>query len=278
MFEALDAVILLLLLVGSAGLGMVVKSRLPERHQSRETIELVGFVITLLVTFAALVMSLLIYSVKGAFDQGNTDMAAIAGHVVQLDQCLRNYGPETANARIDLRRYTEGVIASTWPGEARLRGEAHPATAPPVTPGGMESRKLGSMLNQIGLSVRHLTPANDLQRGMAASCLDDYRNLEAARWVVIEEARSTISVPFYLVLVFWLVVIFACFGLNAPRNAFVFIIMALCAVSIASAVFVILDMDTPFTGYLKISSQPMRNAFADISLPYVPPSPAAQSR
>lgn len=267
MGEALDAVIVLALLIGSAAFGMFVRTRLPERHRSHETVELVSLVITMLVTFAALVMSLLTYSVKGAFDQGNTDMAAIAGHIVQLDQCLRNYGPESASARQQLRAYTAGVIASTWPHEARSPGDYYPPNAPSVSAGGMESRELGRLLNRTGLAIRHLTPADDFRRGIAASCLDDFRSLELARWTVIEEAHSTISLPFYLVLVFWLMVIFACFGLNAARNTFIFLIMALCAISIASAVFVILDMDTPFTGTLIISSRPMRNALADISLP-----------
>lgn len=271
MGEAPQAFIVLLLLIASAGGGMFVKSRLSERHQSRETVELVGLVITMLVTFAALVMSLLTYSVKGALDQGNTDMAAIAARIVQLDQCLRNYGPETGNIRVSLRSYTAGVIASTWPGEPKPPGAIYPTNVRPVSPGGMESRNLGAVLNGIDLAIRRLQPANLLQRGLAASCLADFQGLEQARWTVIEEARSTISMPFYLVLVFWLMVIFVCFGLNAPRNLFVFVTIALCAVSIASAVFVILDMDTPFTGTLRISSQPMRNAYADITRPYVPP-------
>ncbi|MDA8050587.1 MAG: hypothetical protein M0002_11375 [Rhodospirillales bacterium] len=50
---------------------------------------------------------------------------------------------------------------------------------------------------------------------------------------------------FCAVLVFWLAVIFACFGLNAPRNAFVFIMIVLSPVSIASALLVILEVDTP---------------------------------
>jgi hypothetical protein len=272
MREAPEAFVVLLLLIASAGGGMFIKSRLAERHQSRETVELVGLVITMLVTFAALVMSLLTYSVKGALDQGNTDMAAIAARIVQLDQCLRNYGPETGDIQVSLRYYTAGVIASTWPGETKPPGANYPANVRPVSSGGMESRNLGAIVNRIDLAIRRLEPANPFQHGLAASCLADFQGLEQARWTVIEEARSTISMPFFLVLVFWLMVIFVCFGLNAPRNWFVFVTITLCAISIASAVFVILDMDTPFTGSLTISSQPMRNAYADITRPYAPPA------
>ncbi len=266
MQEAERAAIVLVLLLISAALGMFIKGRLSERHHSHETVELVGLAITMLVTFAALVMSLLIYSVKGAFDQANTDMATFAGRIVQLDQCLRNYGAaETADARELLHIYTGTVIATTWPDQPKPPGYDTSIRAAPISPGAMESPALGNIINTIGLAIRQLHPADGLQRGFSSSCLDDFRNFENARWTVNEEAHSTISVPFFVVLVFWLVVIFVTFGLNAPRTTFVFIIMTLCALSISSAVFVMLDMDSPFSGAIVISSQPMRNAYADIT-------------
>lgn len=267
MSDALNAFVVLVLLMLCAAIGMFVKAHLAERHQSRETVELVSLVVTMLVTFAALVMGLLTYAVKNGFDRDNDDMAAVAAQIVQLDQSLRNYGPEAMTARLALRRYTESVIASTWPNEPPPRLETHPVLARPIRPGGMESRMLGVVLNEIGLAIHRLVPKDALHRGLAASALGHFHDLEAARWTLIEAARPTISVAFYLVLVFWLIVIFVCFGLNAPRSTFVFVIITLSALSISSAVFVILEMDSPFTGYLIVSSRPMRNALIDIVRP-----------
>ena len=271
MQEALRAGIVFLLLLASTAFGMFVSGRLSERHRNRETIELVGLAITMLVTFAALVMSLLIYSVKGAFDEANTDMAALAAHIVELDQCLRNYGPETAGVRSVLRTYTATVIATTWPSQAPSMNAGAPLKAPPISPGAMESVVLGDVINTIDVAIRRLKPIDAYHSGIAASCLDDFHSFVEARWNVNEEARSTISMPFFVVLVFWLMVIFVCFGLNAPRTGFVFMTIALGALSISSAVFVMLDMDTPFSGTIIISSQPMRNAYSDITRPYTPP-------
>ncbi|MGH7067105.1 MAG: hypothetical protein ACREEU_04885 [Acetobacteraceae bacterium] len=265
---------LLVLLMLSAAFGMFVKTRLPERHRSRETIDLVTLVVTMLVTFAALVMGLLTYAVKGGFDRDNANVSAVAAQIVQLDQSLRNYGPEAMATRIALRRYTESAIASTWPGEPLPPGVARSTLAVPVMPDRIESPRLGAVLNEIGQAIYRLVPQDALHRNLAASCIANYRNLVAARWTLIENARPTISVAFYLVLVFWLVVIFVCFGLNAPRSSFVFIVITLSAVSITSAMLVILEMDTPFSGYIVVSSQPMRNALADIirSQPAAPPA------
>jgi hypothetical protein len=50
-------------------------------------------------------------------------MRALAGRIVQLDQTLREYGPETDTARGMLRSYTAGVIATTWPNEPQPPGD-----------------------------------------------------------------------------------------------------------------------------------------------------------
>lgn len=267
MSDALNAFFVLILLMLSAALGMFVRARLSERHRSRETVELVSLVVTMLVTFAALVMGLLTYAVKGGFDRDNDAMAALASEIVQLDQSLRNYGPEAMPARIALSRYTESVIVSTWPNQPRPHPEIRAVRTSPIVPGGLESRALGTLMNEIGLAIHHFTPQDALHRGLAASALGHFHDLQAARWTLIEDARPTISFPFYIVLIFWLIVIFVCFGLNAPSNRFVFVIITLSALSISSAMFVILEMDSPFTGYVVVSSRPMRNALSDILQP-----------
>ena len=76
------------------------------------------------------------------------------------------------------------------------------------------------------------------------------------------DRRTTSSIQF--VLVFWLTVIFATSGLFAPRNATVFAVWFVCALSVSGAVFLILGLDTPLQRLLQISSDPMRDALARI--------------
>ena len=68
-------------------------------------------------------------------------------------------------------------------------------------------------------------------------------------------------------LTLWLIVIFLSFGLIAPRNALALVTIMLGAVSIASAVYVIVDLDTPFDGPIVIASDSMRDALAHMSRP-----------
>jgi hypothetical protein len=74
-----------------------------------------------------------------------------------------------------------------------------------------------------------------------------------------------VPVPFLVILVFWLTITFASFGLFAPRHATVLAVLFVCALSVGSAVFLILEMDTPFDGVLRVSAEPLRYALAHLN-------------
>jgi hypothetical protein len=74
-----------------------------------------------------------------------------------------------------------------------------------------------------------------------------------------------VPVPFLIVLVFWLLVTFSSFGLFAPRNGTVIAVLLVCALSVASAIFLILEMDGPFAGLIRISPKPMLYALSQIA-------------
>jgi hypothetical protein len=74
------------------------------------------------------------------------------------------------------------------------------------------------------------------------------------------QRESSIPLPFLVVMVSWLVVLFAGYGLLAPRNMTVVLVLLICALSISTALFLILELDKPFDGYLRVSSTPIRDA------------------
>jgi hypothetical protein len=256
--ELASVVAIFLLLCGSAALGMYVRPHLPERHRTRETTEFMQITIGLLVTFAALVLGLLTASVKQRYSDAAQDRQDYALNLTLLDQCLRDYGPETAQARANIRSYTAAVIASTWPSEKAPQSVQYPNTA--AMPRIGASPVLGGMMNQIGLEISRLTPSDAVHSRLLDLCLDRYRDVVHARLAVIEEARVELFEPFYGVLAFWLMIIFGCFGLVAPRISLSVITIVLCAISLSSVTFVILDLSRPYEGYFAISSGTMRTA------------------
>ncbi len=65
-------------------------------------------------------------------------------------------------------------------------------------------------------------------------------------------------------LVFWLCIIFASFGLYAPGNLTVVATLGVCALSVAGAIFLILELALRFTGIIRVPSASLRGALAHL--------------
>ncbi|WP_413988190.1 hypothetical protein ACMDCR_19435 [Labrys okinawensis] len=238
------------------------RKRLSDVHLSNENLEALRLVTGLLVTFLALVMSLQLTSVKTSFDNAYHDRGLDAAQLAYLDQCLRNYGPETAQARSQLHSYTAGVIASTWPDEPPPTGVDYPDPKSMNMVG--ENPILAGLLNQVGLEIAKLAPVDALHQNLAASCREAYENAQSRRWTVIEDAHNSVSPLFSQILTFWLMLVFLSFGLQAPRKWLAVIVMGIGVTAVASAMFVIADLDLPYGGLFGIPSTAMRDALADM--------------
>lgn len=263
MLDPTNAFVIFAILCASAALGFALHLRLPERHRSADSMALVQLVVMLLVNFTAIVLGLLTTSVKNGFDAAYLARGEQAAEIIRLDDCLRDFGPETAPIRANMRSYVGAVIASTWPDEAPPADVAYPDTSKMALVG--ESPVLSDMLSGVRLAILSLQPKTELQKTVAAACNAQFSDMSRARWKVIEGARGSISQPFYWVLVFWMSILFASFGLTARPNALLVSVLGLCALSVTVAVFVILDLDQPYGGVFGIPSDSMRNALTDLS-------------
>jgi hypothetical protein len=87
-------------------------------------------------------------------------------------------------------------------------------------------------------------------------------NLLRQRWLLIEQQGPSVQRLVLVVLVSWVMVIFASFGLNAPRNGSVMVAFLICSLAIGGAIFLILEMDRPMDGVMQISSWPVENVLA----------------
>jgi hypothetical protein len=85
-------------------------------------------------------------------------------------------------------------------------------------------------------------------------------DLGQTRWLFTVQSTESASVPLLLVLATWLCVIALCTGLYAPRNGIAATVAVLCAASVSGAVFLIVEMYTPFDGFLRVSDAPFRAA------------------
>lgn len=264
MTESVGAGLLFVILLGCGALGLFVRPLLSEAHRSRETTDFIQLVVTMLVTFVAVVLGLLTSSAKASFDQVGTELKSLSVALIQLDRSLRQWGAGTETARQLLQEYTAAVIAGTWREEPKNPGGEFRQDASRAILGSVGSPALGDMLSRVEIDIRQLEPRDPKQHRLATTCIAQFERLMQVRWRLIEDSGSSISTPFYIILMFWLAVVFASFGLSAPRNLLSYAMVGLGALAIASAIYVIVDLDRPFDGIFSVSSQPLRNALTEI--------------
>ena len=229
--------------------GMALRRVLPEDHLSSDAKDVVKLAMGLIATMAALVLGMLVSTAKSSYDTRKNEVAEMSSRIVTIDQLLANYGPEAKGVRADLRDLVVVGLNRIWPGEASKQVDLRPKE---------DTRDFYSQLQA-------LAPKNDSQGATKAEAISMAANLRQTRWRMFVEAEQTsMSIPLLAVLVAWLIAIFIGFGLFAPPNPTVIMTLAICALSVSAAIFIIMEMYTPFSGVLKIPSAPIRDTLNQI--------------
>ena len=233
---------------GGALLGMCLRAALPDHHLSTDSKDFVKLAVGLIGTMAALVLGLLIASAKSSYDTKSSELTQASASIIFLDRLMAHYGPETKEARDLLRRSVVRSLDRIWP-----EPTSGPAQLAPTAEG-----------EGVYDKILRLSPRNEAQRSLQAQALRITTDLQQARWLLVEQQGGSIPMPFLVLLVFWVTIIFVSFGLIAPPNATVIAILFVCALSVSGAIFLILELDQPFEGLLQISSNHLRNALAHL--------------
>ena len=234
---------------GGALLGMLLHRILPEHHLSSESKDVIKLGMALTATMSALVLALLVSSAKGSYDAQRNEITQLSANIILLDRVLAHYGPQTKEARVLLGQTARGMLDRIWPESHTKNAELKPAGA-----GG----------ERFYDKIQELSPQNEVQRSLQGQALKMSVDLGQTRWLLFEQGGSAIPMPFLVLLVFWVTIIFLSFGLFAPPNATVIATLFLCALSVSGAIFMILELDRPFGGLIHISSAPMHNALAQL--------------
>lgn len=232
---------------GGALLGMLLRRLLPEHHISSESKDVVKLASGLIGTMAALVLGLLVGSAKGAYDMQRNEVIEMGAGVVMLDRTLSHFGATASEARATLRAATLGAIDRLWGSSAAAR-----------TP---LAQQAGDQLYD---QIHGLVPQNDSQRASQSEAQSTLSAIFRTRLLLFAQSGSSISLPLLIVMTFWLSAVFASFGLFAPRNATVVAALLASALSVSGAVFLILELDRPFTGIIRISDAPIRAAIEQL--------------
>jgi hypothetical protein len=249
MNTAFTAFIVFGCLVGSVLIGITIRGVLPETHLSTESKDAVKVAMGLVATMTALVLGLLVSSAKGSYDTQRTEVIQMAAKISFLDRVLIAYGPEAAGVRAQLRGMVEQAIQKMWPGALR-----HPADRNPDIQGG----------NLVYAALQRLSPQTDAQAALKSHATAQAVDLAQVRSLLAAQSVPSVSQAILIIVVSWLVVIFIGFSLIAPRNATAILALMFSALAVSGAIFLILELDQPFGGFIGISSEPMVNALHQI--------------
>jgi hypothetical protein len=235
-------------LFGGALLGMHLRNALPQHHMNEDSRHLLQTGLGIIGTMAGLVLGLLVASATSSYNAQRSEVDDVSSKVVLLDRVLAHYGPGAGAPRRVLRQTVQRAIDAVWPQERSGGAGTRPSTGAEV------------LLDEIG----GLSPKSNVQNALKPQAMALLMNLAQIRWLMYEQADTSVSVPLLVLLVFWFTITFVGFGLFAPWNATTVVALALCAMAVSGAVVVMLAMYTPFQGFMQISSAPLREALAHL--------------
>jgi hypothetical protein len=249
MHESLVAAAIFFCLVAASIGSLVVSERLPARYRQDETHNVVRLAANIFVVTTSLVLGLLLNSAKNTFEAVDRNVHAFATDLILLDRSLRHYGPEASDVRQRLAAYVRQAVDGTWGTDGSRV---------------LDDRAAELLLDDVGNALVAIRPSDPVRAELWREAQINLQNVVKRRWVLIEESEGTISAAFLVMLVAWLVLIFASFGYRAPQNAVVVTTLVVAAFLIAGSIYLILDMDVPFSGSIQISPVPLQRVEAQL--------------
>jgi hypothetical protein len=230
---------------------MLLRNRVPDHHLGSDAKDVVRLGAGLIGTIAALVLGLLIASAKSSFDAQSTQVKQLTADVILLDQLLAQYGPEAATVRKLLRGAVDAVADRIWQENSSVAARKAP----------YEATAAGEAFI---VKLRQLPTQTDEQRSLKDRAIQVSENIAHTRLLLFTQGGDSIPMPFLIVLIFWVSIIFANFSLFAEPKPIVISALVVFALSAAAAIFLVLELGQPFSGIMQISSIPLRNALAPL--------------
>ena len=113
--------------------------------------------------------------------------------------------------------------------------------------------------------LQRLVPRDDTQRSLKTQATTLVMEFGQLRSMLTAQSVASISRQMLIVVICWLMFIFLSFSLLAPSNPTATVALIASTLSVAGAIFLILEMDLPFEGMIRISSEPMLRVISHLA-------------
>lgn len=247
------ALIVALLMMGGALGAAALRKRVASHHFDEETKDVVKLGLGFLATLSALVMGLIVSSSKDSYDTKTEMIHTAAALIIQLDTNLRLIGPEGEPVRHLLQQSVAASMQQLW-------GVRRAEVVMPADANRQQVRQLQKMLASLPVT-------SEAQREGQASALRVLGELARINAVAFTERGSSVMPVLLVMVTCWMTLTVMGWNLFAPRNYTVSAVNIVCSLSVASAIFLILEMDQPFGGIVEVSDKPMRAALLKLAEP-----------
>jgi hypothetical protein len=246
---AISSTVFALIFIGSL-VGMALRRALPLEHLGQDAKDTMRLAIGLVVTMTGLVLGMLVSSAKSYYDGQKNKVTEMSTEIILLNNSLAAFGPEAEQVRIDARQTVEAAIDRIWPKERSSRSQLKPT--------GNDA--------SLAVQLQLLVPKNDTQATAKAQIAALLQSLKKSYWLMfLESEQASVPMTLLLVVTAWLIIIFISFGIFAPPNATVIATLIICAMAVSGAIFIIMEMYSPFSGVLRISSAAVRDALSQMA-------------
>jgi hypothetical protein len=148
---------------------------------------------------------------------------------------LEQYGPETAPIRQSLKMAIERAHDAIWGSRAALRVQAY---------------LLG--FKKLNADISALTPKTPAQTQLLPTIGANAAIIEQTRLLMSLQLASPVSWPLLTIVVSWAMLLFCGFGILSRLNTTSVLAVAIGAFAVGSAVFLILELNSPFSGMFLI--------------------------
>src|SRR5271167_150899 len=234
-------------------IGLILQRLLPERFTTGGPRDMIGAVVGLLTLLSALVLGLLIWTAYGVYAGQNTAIQTLAAKVLQFDLALKDYGPEASAARAQLRQGLAKSIDQVWGVSESDRSFAANNFAAAI-----QSQRNWEAL------LKSLNPSTDAQKQALAAATSTIDSINQSRLQMSFALASPVSIPLMVIVVAWATLLFFGYGLLSGGNVASFVALAVGALAVASAAYLILDLSSPYAGLFRVSSAPLDQVLAVI--------------
>ena len=251
MINLITGLISFVAIFGGAVIGLFARPRLPGHHLSSDTQSVVTVSVAVLGTLSALVLGLMITAANVSFSARSEEVRELSLQLIRMDRNLRRYGPESADARTKLRTWAIAKTQQLFP----EKGRANPSSDQTI-----------AMLEDVQDELLALQPVSERQTYLHPLCLKLSSTMIEARWALETRGSHSIPVPFLVLLIFWLTIVFASFGLFAPANTTATAALFLCSLAVAGGIFMIEELDQPLSGFVHLPPDAMRRALFEIGV------------